>query len=342
MAIQLYRPTDTLAESSTFDVMPKAFALADKLAQTEFVPVALRNKPAAVAACILYGHEVGMPPMSSLQHINVIQGRPGLSAAGQRALILANGHRIWVEEATTTRATVCSQRRGEERVSSTTWTLDDADRAGLKNKENWRMYPRNMLIARATGDNARGNFMDVLVGLPYNTEELEDLVEASAIAAGTANSPETPPAPGTVRRRARRAATSPAALAASTSEPPPAPEPIGEATATSTKVEEPPPVPDPGPAPRPAQTSAAAPMGDLQTLTLAQQVAMVCREANIDRAVLIEAVSGKKQARDLTRPEATDVLEMARAIKRGDAHLVEVEGRWIVEPIQRSLLDETK
>lgn len=337
-AIQLYRPTDVLAERSTFDVMPMAFALAEKLAQTEFVPVALRMKPAAVAACILYGHEVGMPPMASLQHINVIQGRPGLSAAGQRALILANGHRMWIEEATITRATVCSQRRGEERISSTTWTMDDADRANLKNKENWRAYPRNMLIARATGDNARGNFMDVLVGLPYNVEELQDMDVPELQAAGDASSPAAPLPPGTVRRRARRAATAPAALSAPPSEPPPAPEPAAEqGQPQSSTASEPPPAPAAEPTPTPGAHAEAA--GDklvdpshVAAMSLAQQVAMVCREANIDRAALIDAVTGKKQARDLTRPEAADVLDKAKALARGEYRLVQQEGRWVLLP----------
>jgi hypothetical protein len=339
-AIQLYKPTDVLAERSTFDVMPMAFALAEKLAQTEFVPVALRMKPAAVAACILYGHEVGMPPMASLQHINVIQGRPGLSAAGQRALILANGHRIWIEEATITRATVCSQRRGEERISSTTWTMDDADRASLKNKDNWRAYPRNMLIARATGDNARGNFMDVLVGLPYNVEELEDLVDPDQLASGDASSPATPPAPGTVRRRARRAATAPAALSAPASEPPPSPDPAAEQEPQATPAaSEPPPAPSAEPVPAPSAAQPVEPAGEklvdpshVAAMSLAQQVAMVCREANIDRAALIDAVTGKKQARDLTRPEAADVLDKAKALARGEFRLVQDEGRWVLLP----------
>jgi len=344
MAIQMYRPTDVLAEKSTFDVMPMAFQLAEKLAQTEFVPVALRMKPAAVAACILYGHEVGMPPMASLQHINVIQGRPGLSAAGQRALILANGHRIWIEEATITRATVCSQRRGEERISTTTWTMDDADRAKLKNKENWQAYPRNMLIARATGDNARGNFMDVLVGLPYNVEELEDMAESESVLPGAASGLVAPAKPGTVRRRARRAATSPAALSAPV-EPPPAPEPTAQDQQPRT-ASEPPPAPeaeeDGGAKSKeqtpetPSSSAAGIPTSmDVGTMTLAQQVAMVCREHNIDRAALIDAVTGKERARDLTRMEATDVLDKAKAIGRGEARLELQENRWVLLPVEK-------
>ena len=302
MAISLYRPNDALAEKSTFDVMPLAFQLADKLATTDFVPVALRNKPAAIAACILYGHEVGLPPMAALQLVNVIEGKPGLSAAGQRALILAHGHRIWVEEQTVTRATVCSQRRGEERVSTTTWTIDDAERARLRHKDNWTKYPRNMLVARATGDNARGNFMDVLAGLAYNLEELQDLSESPI--ESEAGEVTTSAAPSMVRRRSRRDATAKRVEAKLTAEPPPAPDPEFQPEATE---------PMPG-----------------ESLSLGQQIAMVCREAKIDRAGLIAAVTGKQRARDLTRPEAIDVLENAKAIQRQEMRLAQSEGTWIL------------
>jgi hypothetical protein len=335
MAISLYRPTDALAEKSTFDVMPSALELAGKLAATEFVPVALRNKPAAIMACILYGHEVGLPPMASLQHIHVIQGTPGLSAAGQRALILANGHRIWIEEQTITRATVCAQRRGEERISTATWTLDDAKRAKLDHKDNWMHYPRNMLVARATGDVARGNFMDVLAGLAYNLEELQDLDATEASPTDSKQEPGAPP--GTVRRRAKHVA----AAASLPSRPPPAPEPEGEDKG-STRESEPPPAPAADAVPETtAAGEPAPPAGDdlvdpsrVAAMSLAQQVAMVCREAGIDRANLITAVTGKERARDLTRPEAQDILDKAKGIQRGELKLEERDGSWVVFAIE--------
>ena len=320
MAIQLYRSTDVMAEKSSFEIMPLAFQLADKLAATEFVPVALRNRPAAVAAAILTGHEIGLPPMASLAHIHVINGRPTLSAAGMRGLILAHGHRIWVEESTVTRATVCSQRRGEERVATSSWTMDDAERAKLKHKDNWIAYPRAMLVARATGDNARGSFMDVLAGIAYTTEEAEDM----DIDLSTSASSMPAVAPGTVRRRARRAATAAAVL----SEPPPAPEPVAGDEGTPATAAEPPPGPEPEATAAPKAGAASA--VDVGAMTLAQQIAMVCREANIDRAALIAAVTGKKQARDLTRAEAAEVLDKARAIARGEMSLTEADGRWVL------------
>jgi hypothetical protein len=78
--------------------------LADYVAQTEFVPKALRGKPAAIAACILTGREMGIGPMTSLKVIHMVQGSPSLSAEFKRARALELGHEIVYEETTTTGA----------------------------------------------------------------------------------------------------------------------------------------------------------------------------------------------------------------------------------------------
>lgn len=171
-----------------------AIELANAIAGTEFVPTSFRNNPAAIAAAILYGDEVGLGPMQSLAKIAVINGRPTLAAEAQRALILQAGHDLWVEEATASRCTVVGRRRGSEATSRITWTLDDAKRAGLTGKPPWKLYPRQMLLARASAELARAVFPDAIGGLA-STEELDD-------GAGGAVSPEqTAPAEPTTRRR---------------------------------------------------------------------------------------------------------------------------------------------
>jgi hypothetical protein len=150
--------------------------LAKILANTEFVPKALRGNPPAIAACILYGDEVGLGPMQSLAKIAVIDGKPALMAEAQRALILAAGHDFWVEEASTTRVTVAGRRQDSEQTSRVTWTMDDAKRANLSGKLNWRTYPRQMLLARASAELARAVFADAIGGLAA-VEELEDQID---------------------------------------------------------------------------------------------------------------------------------------------------------------------
>lgn len=339
MSLAIYRPNEALAEKSTFEIMPMALELAKQLGETEFVPTALRHRPAAIMAAILQGHEVGLPPMMSLQHVNVIEGKPSLSAASMRALILARGHEIWIEEQTQTRAIVCGRRKGQDRVLSCVWTIDDAKRAILVNKTNWQRYPRNMLVARATGDCGRGAFMDVLGGIAYTTEELED--EQGQPPAGTpAPGPQAPAPTGTTRRRrAQRSAV------AEPPPPPPAPEP-GPPPAPDPEppplegevVPEPPPAPAPEPAEQPAVTTPPLPLaGEAmpgENLTLAQKIAIVCRENGIDRQRLILAATGKEHGRDLTREEAAFVLEEAKALARNEKRLVYADDHWLILPVE--------
>lgn len=175
--------------------------LANVVAGTEFVPAALRGKPAAVTAAILSGRELGLAPMASLQHVHMIDGRPSLSALMQRALTQAHGHRIVMPESTNWTCTLRGYRLGEDEPYTVTWTMDDAKRAGLDRKTNWQRYPRAMLLARATGELCRVAFADVVGGMPYTSEELADLTGEPDPGAPMAMTAESEPATRATRRR---------------------------------------------------------------------------------------------------------------------------------------------
>lgn len=205
-----------LVPISTFDLVPQAFDLAEKISKTEFVPTALRGRPEAIMACVLAGHEMGLSPLQALAKIHIIEGRPGPSAELMRAIVLREGHEIWPEDATTTRVTLCGRRAGSDNTVKVTWTLDDAKKAGLDGRQNWRKYPRAMLTARATGELVRMMFPDVLAGFTYAAEELEDGFDDFA----RQEEPAASPTAGKTRRakaptgRTRKASLSPAAPAA--------------------------------------------------------------------------------------------------------------------------------
>jgi hypothetical protein len=197
------------AVRDSFALWPFADALSRAIADTDFVPRALRGKPAAIAAAMLYGKEVGLEPMRSLSMIAVVDGRPSLYAEAQRALILAAGHEIWVEEASLTKVTVAGRRRDSEQISRFTWTLDDAKRAGLAGKPTWRSYPRQMLLARASAELARAVFADAIGGLAA-TEELADIDAPTTDSAGLLETGQPEQQRRAARRRRRPAATPPA------------------------------------------------------------------------------------------------------------------------------------
>lgn len=180
------------------DLLAPAAELARTIAPTEFVPRAYRNNPPAIAAAVLYGDEIGLGPLVAVNEIHVIDGRVFVSAEAQRALVLAAGHELWLETSTTSRVTWRGRRAGSDHVGESTWTLDDAERARISGKPNWKAYPRQMLSARASAELCRAMFADVLGGIGA-LEEFDDL-EA------THESAAAPPAPRTRRRRGTVAA----------------------------------------------------------------------------------------------------------------------------------------
>jgi len=155
---------------SWIGILAEVADLAAKISTTEFVPDSLRGKPAAIAAAILTGREMGVPPMTALANIHVIKGKPSQSALLMRALVLARGHDIRDIETTDTRCIVEGRRRGEEEWTRVTFTADQAKRA----KIDLGGYPEDKLYARATSRLCRRKFADVLGGMPYSAEELRD------------------------------------------------------------------------------------------------------------------------------------------------------------------------
>ena len=139
--------------------------LAAKIAGTDFVPKDFRGKPAAVAGAILFGRELGLPPMTTLKNTYVVHGTPDLSAEAQRALVLAAGHEIEFEEVTATRCKMRGRRTGSEVWTQAAYTMDEAKQSGdFTKNSNYKTRPQEMLIARCTSRLCSMIFPDVTGG----------------------------------------------------------------------------------------------------------------------------------------------------------------------------------
>jgi hypothetical protein len=172
--------------------------LAAYVCNTPFVPNGLRGNAPATAATILYGREIGVPPITALQTMHVINGRVGMAAELMRARVLAAGHDIEVAESTSAVCRLRGRRRGSETWTEVAWSMGDAKQAGLGG-DNWRKYPRAMLTARASAELCRLVFPDVTHGMSA-LEELDGIgTEVSA----------PPPTPPRKVARAPRAAAPP-------------------------------------------------------------------------------------------------------------------------------------
>lgn len=163
-------------------VMVSTFGqLAEQVARTDFVPADFRGNTPAVLAAMMYGHELGLGPMQSLNMITSIKGRVGLRPEAMRAMVVTSGHRIWTEEYTDTVVAYAGWRKGDpaDLIVRTRFTIEDAKRAGLvKNESAYVKYPRAALSGRATAELCRLHFADVIGGLSYTPDELGDMDEA--------------------------------------------------------------------------------------------------------------------------------------------------------------------
>ena len=157
--------------------------LKDKLAvctlmlKSGLLPAAYKS-PESVLTAILYGRELGFSPMRAINGINIIQGKPTLSADAMKALILSRGGKIKTIEWTDKLCTL-EFVRGDW-IEKVAYTIQDAALAGLTGKDNWRKMPKAMLYARCVSIGCRNQWADVLGGF-YSTEEMRDSTSSQPV-----------------------------------------------------------------------------------------------------------------------------------------------------------------
>lgn len=269
--IEVYQPPASVAVpqftsdiDSWISVASQVIKLANEICNTPFVPDGLRGSAPATAAAILAGREMGLGPMTSLQHIHVIKGKPGLSALLMRALVIAEGHQWEDVDVSDVRAVVRGRRKGESEWTEAQFTATQAKTAGIA----LGGYPQDKLYARATVRLARRKFADVIMGMPYSAEELED-APVDVVMAGESYHPLSEaaarpaaidaPKPKTAQRRKTERGPTPVPSATASEGATRGPAPA--ATAPSDPGLPPLPGEDetPDPAPGPAPDTASAP-----------------------------------------------------------------------------------
>lgn len=162
------------------EAMTAAHQLATVLSNTAMVPKTYRGKPDDSAAAILYGAEIGLGPLQSLQQIFVVHGVPSIYARTMVALVKGRGFKVETVESSDERVTVKAESpRGE--VEQATWDIARATKAGYTSNAKYKSDPQAMLYSKAASEVCRKIAPDVLLGIAYSAEELElEPVKATA------------------------------------------------------------------------------------------------------------------------------------------------------------------
>ena len=168
-----------LAIKPTFSLAPQnldeALKFADYLANSDIVPKDFQKKPANILVAVQWGMELGLQPMQAMQSIAVINGRPSLWGDAVIALVRSSPLCEYVYETDDGETASCRVKRVGEDEQTRTFSMTDAQQAGLKGKQGpWTQYPKRMRQMRARSFALRDVFPDVLRGMPM-AEEVQDI-----------------------------------------------------------------------------------------------------------------------------------------------------------------------
>jgi hypothetical protein len=163
-AVSTYEPRD----------IGEGITLAGQLAKSCLLGRNL-DTPEKVFAVVVAGRELGLPAMTALRSIHLVEGKPVMAADTMVGLVRGSGlcEYFRMVESTDEIATYEAKRRDTGDVTRLSFSWDDAKRAGLASKDVWVKYRPTMLRHRCAAMVARELFGDVMLNVYEQNEEDE-------------------------------------------------------------------------------------------------------------------------------------------------------------------------
>ncbi len=169
--------------------MADMWTLATSISAAGMAPRGMNTTQVMVS--IQMGAEIGVPPMTALRNIAIINGRPAIwgdlpLAQAERSGKLVDISEV-IEGAGDKMVATCTiVKRGRSTPYTSSFSVTDAKTAKLWGKAGpWTEYPRRMLALRARAFAIRDAFPECLGGF-YLREEAEDIPVAEAKPVGSA------------------------------------------------------------------------------------------------------------------------------------------------------------
>lgn len=158
--------------------LTEAVALAKLIASSDLAPKDYRGKAGNVLIAMQLGAELGVAPMSAIQNIAVINGRPSVWGDMMLALVQAHpdyeDHKEFMTGTGEGRTAVFQIKRKGQGWHEQKFSVADAKTAQLWNKVGpWKTNPDRMLQMRARGFGLRDKFADAIKGLRLAEESMD-------------------------------------------------------------------------------------------------------------------------------------------------------------------------
>lgn len=120
---------------------------------------------------VMAGAELGLPPFASMSGIHIVQGKPVLGANVIATLVKNSGRYDYRIRQSDGNVCVLEWRENGQPVGESSFTMSEAQAAGLTGKDNWKKYPSDMLFARAISRGARRFAPGIFGGSPVYTPD---------------------------------------------------------------------------------------------------------------------------------------------------------------------------
>lgn len=157
------------------DILKEPMAIGQVFAQSGMFPD-IKSQAQAVVK-IMAGKELGLTPFQSMKSLYLVNGRLGIMADAVGSKVKQSGKYDYrVKNHTDQECTVefYSLNGQRELIGESTYTLKDAAKAGIVNRDVWKAYPKNMLFSRALTNGTRWFCPDVICGFS-TVEELQEI-----------------------------------------------------------------------------------------------------------------------------------------------------------------------
>lgn len=119
------------------------------------------------------GREIGLPPFASMTGIHIVNGKPTIGANLIATLVKNDPRYDYRVKRADNQACTLTWYEGGKAVGESTFTIEEANAAGLTTKATWKAYASDMLFARALTRGARRFAPGIFGGSPiYTPDEL--------------------------------------------------------------------------------------------------------------------------------------------------------------------------
>jgi len=140
-----------------------------------FLPPHIKN-PVQAVTIMLMGRELNISPLAAINNISIVNGKPCMEAKLMLALVFRqypNAHHRIVDSDEKT--AIVELGRSKDTAHEFGFSIEDAKAAGLAGKDNWKKWPKDMLMWRAVARAVRQTFPEVILNAQYIPDEMENV-----------------------------------------------------------------------------------------------------------------------------------------------------------------------